>query len=77
MMNERYIPQLQVRSSIRSGASGGGYVDGVWYPDRSGVCGGTTPPDPTPPYPPIPPYPPTNGGYVNGTWYSDRSGICG
>lgn len=74
MMNERYIPQLQVRSSIKSGASGGGYVDGVWYPDRSGVCGGITPSEPTPTFPT---YPTTSGGYVNGTWYSDRSGTCG
>jgi hypothetical protein len=81
MKNERYIPQLQVRSSVRSG-QGGGYVNGVWYPDRSGVCGGPTPPvpPPYPPYPPVPPYPPappSGGGYVGGVWYSDRSGVCG
>jgi len=80
MKNERYIPQFQVRSSVRSG-QGGGYVGGVWYPDRSGVCGGPTPPVPVPvPYPPVPPYPPSppsGGGYVGGVWYSDRSGVCG
>jgi hypothetical protein len=74
MSNEHYIPQLQVRSRLRSGATGGGYVNGVWYPDRSGVCGGTTPPAPVPPTPPTPS---TGGGYVGGVWYPDRSGVCG
>ena len=70
MRNQSTIPQLQVRSSLRSGV-GGGYVDDVWYPDRSGVCGGTVPPAP------IPTPPPSSGGYVGGVWYSDRSGVCG
>ena len=73
MTKEKYIPQLQVRSSVRSG-QGGGYVNGVYYPDRSGVCGGVTPPTPVPP---VPPYPPSGGGYVGGVWYADRSGVCG
>ena len=77
MRNELHIPQLQVRSSLKSGVSSGGYVNGTWYPDRSGVCGGTTPPAPVPPYPPYPPYPPTSGGYVGGVYYYDRSGACG
>jgi hypothetical protein len=44
--------------------SGGGYVNGVYYPDKSGVCGssssGST----------------TGGGYVNGVYYPDKSGYC-
>ena len=85
MENGRFVPQIQVRSHVCCGATdqygwnpGGGYVNGVWYPDRSGVCGGVIPPlPPVPPVPPYPPYPPTGGGYVNGVWYSDRSGVCG
>ncbi len=73
MINERYIPQLQVRSSLRSGNSGGGYVDGVWYPDQSGVCGTSTTPPTTPP----PTTPTSGGGYVNGVYYPDKSGTCG
>jgi len=75
MKKEQYVPQFQVRSHIRSG-QGGGYVDGTWYADRSGVCGGF---NPAPIPQPIPqPVPPTSaGGYVNGTWYADRSGACG
>jgi hypothetical protein len=46
--------------------SGGGYVNGVYYPDMSGVCGGTTTPKP----------PTTGGGYVNGVYYPDMSGVC-
>jgi hypothetical protein len=76
MTTKQFVPQFQVRSDVRSGA-GGGYVDGVWYPDMSGVCGGTTPvPPPTTPPPTTPP-PTTGGGYVNGVWYPDRSGVCG
>ena len=69
------VPQIQVRSHVRSGATGGGYVNGVWYPDMSGVCGytgggpGPTPPTPTPPI--------SGGGYVGGVWYPDQSGVCG
>ena len=80
MENEKLVPQIQVRSQVRSGASnqygwnpGGGYVNGVWYPDRSGVCGGVVPPQPPVPNP-VPPY---GGGYVNGVWYPDSSGVCG
>jgi len=32
---------FKVRSDIRSGS--GGYVNGVYYPDMSGTCSGTTP----------------------------------
>ncbi len=64
-----YVPQLKVRSGLRGGATGGGYVDGVYYPDMSGTCGGTTPPPPPPPT--------TGGGYVNGVYYPDKSGTCG
>ena len=71
-MDKKLVPQIQVRSDLRSGA-GGGYVDGVWYPDMSGTCGGTVPPPPTPP--PTPP--PSGGGYVGGVWYPDMSGTCG
>jgi len=61
------VPQLMVRSDIRSGQ--GGYVNGVYYPDMSGTCTGTTPP---------PPQPPTTGGggTVNGVYYPDMSGTC-
>jgi hypothetical protein len=45
---------------------GGGWVNGVYYPDYSGYCSGTTP---TPP-------PPSGGGYVNGVYYPDYSGLC-
>lgn len=74
MKHEQYVPQFQVRSHIRSG-QGGGYVNGIWYADMSGVCGGTTPA----PYPPapVPPPPTTGGGYVGGVWYPDMSGTCG
>ena len=46
--------------------TGGGYVNGVYYPDYSGYCSGTTPPPP----------PTTGGGYVNGVYYPDYSGYC-
>ncbi len=76
MQNSRYVPQFHVRSHVRSGQDGG-YVNGVWYPDRSGICGGYVPqPNPPQPYPPSP-YPTTGGGYVDGVWVADRSGVCG
>ncbi len=76
-MERKAVPQIQVRSYLRSGAPSGGYVNGTWYPDMSGVCGGGYPPTPpNPPYPPYPPYPNQGGGYVNGVWYSDQSGVC-
>jgi hypothetical protein len=72
MRNYQYVPQLQVRSHVRSG--NGGYVNGVWYPDQSGVCGGSSvPPAPVPPTTP----PTTGGGYVGSVWYPDKSGTCG
>jgi hypothetical protein len=49
-------------------STGGGYVNGVYYPDYSGYCSGTTPPPTTPPT--------TGGGYVNGKYYPDYSGYC-
>jgi len=73
MRNNQYVPQFQVRSHVHSGA--GGYVNGVWYPDQSGVCGGYVPVPPPPV--PVPPVPPSGGGYVGGVWISDRSGVCG
>jgi len=78
-MEKKFVPQIQVRSYLRSGATGGGYVNGVFYPDMSGVCGGAVPPYPTPlPYPPPPAPPPSSGGgYVGGVWYPDMSGTCG
>ena len=71
------LPQFRVQTNLRSGATGGGgYVGGVYYPDQSGVCGGTTPP--AQPVPPTQPTPPTSGGgYVGDVWYPDRSGSCG
>jgi hypothetical protein len=76
MRNYQYVPQFQVRSDIRSG-EGGGYVDGVWYPDQSGVCGGSAPLPPSPAPVPPPPAPSSGGGYVGGVWYPDQSGVCG
>jgi len=78
-MKNNFVPQFQVRSHVRSGATGGGYVDGVYYPDMSGVCGGSVPPVPPPPqpYPPQPIPPTAGGGYVDGVWYPDQSGVCG
>lgn len=44
--------------------TGGGYVNGVYYSDMSGVCGsGTVKPT-------------TGGGWVNGVYYPDKSGVC-
>jgi len=74
MEHKKVVPQLQVRSDVRSG-EGGGYVNGVWYPDMSGVCSTTTTPPTTPP--PTTPPPTSSGGYVNGVWYADMSGTCG
>ena len=74
--NSKGVPQFRVRTDVRGG-QGGGYVNGVWYPDNSGVCSdgsepappGTTPPGGTPP-------PTSGGGYVGGVWYPDKSGTC-
>ncbi|MFM8319388.1 MAG: hypothetical protein ACKOC5_00615, partial [Chloroflexota bacterium] len=65
-MKNTFVPQFQVRSDVRSGQ--GGYVNGTWYPDRSGVCGGFNPgPQPQPQPQPIPgPLPGPKGGFVNG-----------
>ena len=49
-----------------TGGYGGGYVNGVYYADKSGVCGGTTPKPPT-----------GGGGYVGGVYFPDKSGVCG
>ena len=70
-------PQFKVRTNVRGG-QGGGWVNGVWYPDNSGVCGGTTQPTPptTTPPPGTTPPPTSDGGYVNGVWYPDKSGTC-
>ena len=75
-IEKTFVPQIQVRSDLRSGSSqGGGWVDGVWYADQSGVCGGsTTPPGGTPPATPQPPI--SGGGWVDGVWYPDSSGTC-
>ncbi len=35
--------QIKVRSGLRAG-EGGGYVNGVYYPDMSGTCGSSTTP---------------------------------
>jgi hypothetical protein len=83
-MEKKFVPQIQVRSDVRSGTSGG-WVNGVWYADMSGVCGGTQPPQPSPlPIPPAPnpnPNPNPNqgntGGWVGGVWYPNMSGVCG
>ena len=70
MTGNKRISQLKIRSGIRAGA-GGGYVNGVYYPDMSGTCGSgsTPPPQPTPP-------PSSGGGYVGGVYYPDKSGTC-
>ena len=70
-MSKNNVPQFKVRSNLRAG-EGGGYVDGVYYPDQSGVCGGSTPPPPPPT-----PQPPNGGGYVDGVYYPDKSSVCG
>jgi hypothetical protein len=62
------VPQFKVRTNLRGGVTTqptGGYVNGVYYPDKSGVCGTSTVP------------PTTGGGYVNGVYYPDQSGVCG
>jgi hypothetical protein len=71
MERQRITPQIQVRTHVKSG-QGGGYIGGVYYPDRSGVCGSAPVPLPIPPNVP----PQTGGGYVGGVWYADRSGLC-
>ena len=58
-------------TSVPPSSTGGGYVGTTWYPDKSGICGGTVPSQPPTPTP----QPPT-GGYVGGVWYPDKSGIC-
>ena len=60
------VPQLHVRSNLRGGQSGGGYVNGVYYADMSGVCNPVTSPPTS-----------SGGGYVNGVYYPDKSGVCG
>ena len=62
METNDFVPQLKVRTNLRGG-QGGGYVNGVYYADQSGVCGESAAP--------------TSGGYVNGVYYPDKSGVCG
>jgi len=38
-----HTPQLKVSTDLRAG-QGGGYVNGVYYPDKSSVCGLAIPP---------------------------------
>jgi hypothetical protein len=60
---------MKLQTNLKAGQStGGGYVNGVYYPDYSGYCSSGTP-TPTPP-------PTTGGGYVNGVYYPDYSGYC-
>ena len=59
------VSQLHVRTDLRGGQSSGGTVNGVYYPDMSGVCE------------PVTAEQPTNGGYVNSVYYPDMSGVCG
>lgn len=69
------VPQLRLRTNLKSGATtGGGFVGGVWYPDMSGYCATGTVPPTTPP--PTTPPPTTSGGFVGGVWYPDMSGYC-
>jgi hypothetical protein len=76
-MNTNYTPLFSVRTGVRAG-QGGGWVNGVWVPDMSGTCSGSTPPPNSPPTTP-PTTPPTSssGGWVNGVWVADQSGTCG
>jgi hypothetical protein len=74
-MNTINFPQFIVRTGVRAG-QGGGYVNGVWVPDMSGTCTGSTPPPTTTPPSTTPPTS-TGGGYVNGVWVADMSGTCG
>ncbi|MFN2127136.1 MAG: hypothetical protein ACK2TU_04690 [Anaerolineales bacterium] len=70
MSSHKNMSQMKVRSGLRAG-EGGGYVNGVYYPDKSGVCGSSTTP------PTLPTQPPTSGGgYVGGVYYPDKSGAC-
>lgn len=64
---QKATAQIKVRSNLRAG--NGGWVNGVWFPDMSGTCTGTTPPPVTPPTT-------GGGGWVNGVWYADMSGTC-
>jgi hypothetical protein len=61
-------PQLKARTGLSGGFTTqptGGYVEGMYYPDKSGVCGTATAP------------PTVSGGYVGGVYYPDQSGVCG
>ncbi len=56
---------MKIHTNLKAGqTTGGGYVNGVYYPDMSGYCSGSTTP------------PTTGGGYVNGVYYPDMSGYC-
>jgi hypothetical protein len=61
------VPQFKVRTNVRGGASTGGTVAGVYYPDNSGVCSTST----------TPPSSGTGAGWVSGVYYPDNSGVCG
>lgn len=63
METNDFVPQLKVRTNLRAGGEGV-YINGVFYPDKSGTCGESTTPT-------------TGGGYVNGVFYPDKSGVCG
>jgi hypothetical protein len=61
---------MKLHTNLRAGqTTGGGYVNGVYYPAMSGYCSGST-------VTPTPPPPTTGGGYVNGVYYPDMSGYC-
>ncbi len=60
----QFPPYTCTGSSYQPYPSGGGYVNGVYYPDKSGVCGSSTSGGTT------------GGGYVNGVYYPDKSGYC-
>lgn len=61
-----FPPYTCSSSSGQTYPSGGGYVNGVYYPDKSGVCGSSSGGGSYP----------SGGGYVNGVYYPDKSGYC-
>ena len=69
-------PQLRIRCGLRAGAtiqpssSGGATINGVYYPDMSGTCAGSTSGGSA-----IVPSP-GGGATIGGVFYPDNSGTC-
>ena len=75
-LNEREAtPQLRVRCNLRAGqTTTGGTVSGVYYPDMSGTCPGSTPPTGGGTSGIVPS--PSGGATINGVYYPNMSGTC-